>query len=996
MQRVVPMLEYELALDVFVEADAAGSSAASGSVPRREAFMARLCEAPFDLHAGPWVRFGLLRHASDAGGGSTLVAAMHHIAGDEWSTGVLDRELRALTSAAADTPSLSSQQLAALPALPQLTVQYTDFAHWQREVLSVVSESQLAYWRATLGHGGPAPLELPTDRPRPKLQTFNGAYTAVAVDGEVVASLEGVRRRAGATMFMVLLAAFQLLLGRYSRQEAVCVGSPYAGRDEAGTQGIVGYFDSTLALLLELSGEPTFVELLGRARSAALGAFAHADVPFARVVDALGVARDASRTPVFQAMFVLLAERTDGAESGVSDSERGGGVASDLDDDSETIGTAKFDLTLFVEGSLEQGSLEYNTDLFDGATARRMAAHFARLLRSIAAAPGAAAPTLELMDDDERDRVLHEWAGEAGSLPSALCLHQLFQQQAQRRPTAEAATFLGATIDYASLDASAAALATTLRSDHGVSADTPVALCLDRGHGMLVAILGVLQAGGGYVPMDPKYPFARVASILETCGAGVVVTTEDLVGAESLQGHGGGVQLLAVPTAVVVSGAGVSAIGEPAGDAAFALGNLAYILFTSGSTGRPKGVELSHEAVLTCVHHMLCDSTIAVDGAMRYVQTTTYTFDVSVPEIFVPLCCGGVVALAKPDALLDFDYCEQLIRQQAVTMWGLVPSVLAAFVGHCAVPSCLRHVLPIGEALLPETCRRFFAQREGGTSLWNWYGPTEAAVGATILQVTPALAEQARVGAMPIGTFYEYHTGCVVDAALRPVGVGVPGELLLGGPCLARGYCNSPDLTDKAFIQWSPDGGQQTVPTRQYRTGDLVRWQQRRGAGVHGAHRLPGQGQRLPHRAGGDRGRGRRGAGRAGGRGHRAGGHAGAQAHRALRHARGCRCGGGAGGVQAKAAALHGAVGGGDAGVMAADGQREDRPQGAAGAHGRRRRGRGGGVRGGGDGAGGEPRRRLPGRPRPPVRGEHKRELLRPRRQLAGGGAAGARAAGCR
>ena len=387
MQRVVPMLEYELALDVFVEDDAPGSSAASGSVPRREAFMARLYEAPFDLHAGPWVRFGLLRHASDAGGGSTLVAAMHHIAGDEWSTGVLDRELRVLTSAAADTPSLSSQQLAALPALPQLTVQYTDFAHWQRELLSVVSESQLAYWRATLGHGGPAPLELPTDRPRPKLQTFNGAYTAVAVDGEVVASLEGVRRRAGATMFMVLLAAFQLLLSRYSRQEAVCVGSPYAGRDEAGTQGIVGYFDSTLALLLELSGEPTFVELLGRARSAALGAFAHADVPFARVVDALGVARDASRTPVFQAMFVLLAERTDAADSGMSDNERGDGVASDLDDDSETIGTAKFDLTLFVEGSLERGSLEYNTDLFDGATARRMAAHFARLLRSIAAAP---------------------------------------------------------------------------------------------------------------------------------------------------------------------------------------------------------------------------------------------------------------------------------------------------------------------------------------------------------------------------------------------------------------------------------------------------------------------------------------------------------------------------------------------------------------------------------------------------------------------------------
>ena len=400
MQRVVPMLEYELALDVFVEADAAGSSAASGSVPRREAFMARLCEAPFDLHAGPWVRFGLLRHASDAGGGSTLVR------GDAPHCGgrVVDRGLGSRAPCAHQRRRRHPVTLIAAAGGAARTAAADGAVHGLRAlaagVLSVVSESQLAYWRATLGHGGPAPLELPTDRPRPKLQTFNGAYTAVAVDGEVVASLEGVRRRAGATMFMVLLAAFQLLLSRYSRQEAVCVGSPYAGRDEAGTQGIVGYFDSTLALLLELSGEPTFVELLGRARSAALGAFAHADVPFARVVDALGVARDASRTPVFQAMFVLLAERTDAADSGMSDNERGDGVASDLDDDSETIGTAKFDLTLFVEGSLERGSLEYNTDLFDGATARHMAAHFARLLRSIAAAPTAAASTLELMDDD--------------------------------------------------------------------------------------------------------------------------------------------------------------------------------------------------------------------------------------------------------------------------------------------------------------------------------------------------------------------------------------------------------------------------------------------------------------------------------------------------------------------------------------------------------------------------------------------------------------------
>ena len=474
------------------------------------------------------------------------------------------------------------------------------------------------------------------------------------------------------------------------------------------------------------------------------------------------------------------------------------------------------------------------------------------------------------------------------------------------------------------------------------------------------------------------------------------MTTEDLVGAESLQGHGGGVQLLAVPASGGVRSRRVSHWGAGwrcrvcSGRSGVHPVHLGVDGAAEGRGAEPRG-----GADLRPPHAR--DSTLAVDGAMRYVQTTTYTFDVSVPEIFVPLCCGGVVALAKPDALLDFDYCEQLIRQQAVTMWGLVPSVLAAFVAPLrgsqlpAPRAADRRGAAAGD-VPPFLCSA--RGRDVAVELVRPHG------GGGWCDDPSGDAGTGRTGAGRRDADRRPSTSITPAVSSTP-GSG-PSASASPASCCSVAHASPADTATAPTSPTRPSySGPPTAGSRRCQRGSTGRatscgGAQRRGAGVHGAHRLPGQGQRLPHRAGGDRGRGRRGAGRAGGRGHRAGGHAGAQAHRALRHARGCRCGGGAGGVQAKAAALHGAVGGGDAGVMAADGQREDRPQGAAGAHGRRRGGRGGGVRGGGDGAGGEPRRRLPGRPRPPVRGEHKRELLRPRRQLAGGGAAGARAAGCR
>ena len=404
MQRVCPACDFDVPLEVMDDNDNGEDDAGNGGV---RAFVSRVSEAVFDLYAGPWVRFGLAHDTSrDC---STLVIAMHHIAGDGWSLGFLPSELSVMYEAARDDASLSAHTLAHLPSLPELTVQYTDYAHWQRRWLSEVSEDQLEYWRDQLGaNGGPAPLDLPTDRPRPKRQTFNGAYVYLSVPSDIVAQLRTLGNAHGASLYMTLLGAYQLLLSRYSRQEEVCVGSPYAGRDEAATQHIMGYMVNMLAMKCDMSGgeDVSFVDVLGRVRATVLGAFAHADVPFHHVVDGLQVSRDASRTPVYQAMFVLQAAPSDAAIvallSGVSDAALLGSDA-----DAHTGHTAQFDLQLSFDDTDPAGNdnmngfLNYNTDLFDHDTAQRMARQYVQLLRSIVAEPSTPITNLVIASEED-------------------------------------------------------------------------------------------------------------------------------------------------------------------------------------------------------------------------------------------------------------------------------------------------------------------------------------------------------------------------------------------------------------------------------------------------------------------------------------------------------------------------------------------------------------------------------------------------------------------
>ena len=552
MQRVCPACDFDVSLEVMNENDK-GDDAAVNSV---DTFVSRVGEAAFDLYAGPWVRFGLA-HAT-ARDCSTLVIAMHHIAGDGWSLGSLPSELSAMYEAARDDTSLSTHTLANLPSLPELTVQYTDYAHWQHRVLAQVSDGQLEYWHDQLGaNGGPAPLDLPTDRPRPKRQTFNGAYVNLSVPSDIVTQLRTLGNAHGASLYMTLLGAYQLLLSRYSRQEEVCVGSPYAGRDEAATQHIMGYMVNTLAMKCDMSGgeDVSFVDVLGRVRATVLGAFGNADVPFHHVVDALKVSRDASRTPVYQVMFALQPLDP---------------IAASFTARVVIGATAMFDsmLELMPDGTDSAqliGTLRYNTDLFDRDTAQRMASQYVQLLRSIARHPTAPIGSLSMMSEQDlhlvRD-VLPTSGGESDVPNANEPLHSLFEASAKRTPSATALVTLAETLTYSELNRRANRLARVLRDEYGVGADVCVGLCAEKSAAMLVGMLGILKAGGAYVPLDPEYPDQRVITIVEDSGASVVLVQDGVCSwsdGSSLD-LGGGASVLALTEAGDGSAASFGAV----------------------------------------------------------------------------------------------------------------------------------------------------------------------------------------------------------------------------------------------------------------------------------------------------------------------------------------------------------------------------------------------------------------------------------------------------
>jgi amino acid adenylation domain-containing protein len=730
---------------------------------------------PFDIGRGPLLRARVLRLGPET---HVLLLLVHHLVYDGWSQPVLFRELAACYSAHRDGRP---------PSLPALPIQYSDYAAWQRQRLSGDTMAELlAYWRERMA-GAPTALELPTDHPRPPVQRFVAATFPIRVPVEVTARLEALCREERATLFMATLAALQVLLGRWSGQRDVVLGSPIAGRTRPELEGLVGCFVNTLVLRADLSGDPTFRELLARTRDVALGAYAHQDLPFERLVEELQPQRDLSRNPLFQVMFALQGEQP--AELGVADLRL---RPVELDN-----GVAKFDLTFDLrvrEGALH-GHCQFDADLFEPRTCRRLLDGLQHLLAGIAADPDARISDLPLLGEAELGTMLVDWNDTARDHEIA-CLHELVRAQVARDPEAVAVTAADGELTYGELDARSGRLAARLRR-LGVGPDTVVALCVGRSLALPVGILGILQAGGAYLPVDPAYPPDRIAYLLDDARAPVLVTESAL--AAGLPAHASRVVCLDAPD---------QDAAPPARPAGVALDNLAYVIYTSGSTGMPKGVMISHRAVANMMLSTLEHIEARPDDVV--LQFATFCFDVSVLEIFTALCSGGRLVIPSRETTLAPAELTALVQREGVTICDIPPAVLEVLPPDGF--SSLRIQFIGCEAFGGALATRWQAP---GRRLINGYGPTEATVMMTLMELEGAYERMP-----PIGTPMPNHRVFVLDAGMRPVPIGVPGELYIAGVGLARGYLRRPALTAERFVPDPYDVG-----GRLYRTGDLVRFQ---------------------------------------------------------------------------------------------------------------------------------------------------------------------------
>jgi amino acid adenylation domain-containing protein len=743
---------------------------------------------PFDLEAGPLLRTTLVTlGAAD----HILLVNMHHIVADGWSVGVLVSELNRAYPAIATGAPLT---------LPELAVQYADFAIWQREWLrDEVLEGLVGWWRAEL-RGAPDVLELPADRPRPAAQLHRGASHTFVLPVSLARELHALARRQGATVFMVVLAAFTVLLRRYTGAEDVVVGTPVAGR-RPQVEDLVGLFVNTLPLRCDLSGRPTFRTLLERVRETTLAAYAHQDLPFEQLVDALQPPRSLSHNPIFQVMFAwqdlpgLTPPSIDPAAAPVEEPQPS----------SSGSGTSKFDLTLFMAEGADglRAAFEYDTGLFDAARIERMATHLGVLLRAVVSDPDEAVDALPVMDEGERSRVVLEGGPLDDDPPSENLIHALVEDQVRRTPDAVAVEDEHETLTYLELDRRATAVAAEL-ARRGVGPEVVVAVAVPRSCASIVALLGVLKAGGAYLPLDPDQPPARLSHQLRQGDVRVVLVGS---GAQRIW-HDLGVEPLVVD-GTSLDGAPPAPLVRPNER------NLAYVIYTSGSTGEPKGVMLEHAQACRRFRWQLREQPIGPGDAMLHKTPTT--FDVSVWEIFWPLCSGARLVATRPGGHRDVEYMIDLVKRRGVTVAHFVPSMLPAFVDHPDAPSCtaLKRLYTSGEELSVDLAERTLARL--GVALHNLYGPTETAMEVSFWRCR-ADPEAHRV---PIGVPMPSTRLAVLDADLRPVPAGVPGELYIGGVHVARGYRCRPDLTAERFVPdpFGPAGA------RMYRSGDraLVR-----------------------------------------------------------------------------------------------------------------------------------------------------------------------------
>jgi amino acid adenylation domain-containing protein len=765
--------------------------------PERESRLLRLAaeeaRGPFDLARGPLLRAALVRLAADE---HVLLLTLHHIVSDGWSQGVLVREVGALYEAFTEGRE---------SPLEELPVQYADFAHWQRRWLAgEVLERHLGYWRRQLGGRLPA-LELPSDRPRPEVQSFRGASLTLVLPAGLGESLGAVCRREGVTLFMLLLAAFKVLLYRYTGQEDVVIGSPIANRNRIEVEGLIGFFVNTLALRTDLSGDPTFRDLLGRVREVTLGAYAHQDMPFELLVEELQPERSLSRNPLFQVMFQL--ENTPKEELPMSGLTLSPvpveGVAS------------QFDLSVDVAESDEGLSVtaEYSTDLFEAATVRALLERWRILLEGVAAAPGQRLSDLPLMDEAERLRVEVEWNRTARDYPSK-CLPELFEERVERSRGAAAVVCDGEAVTFEELNRRANQLARRLR-DEGVGPDVPVAVMLERSVEMVVGLLGILKAGGAYVPLDPSYPSARLAFMLEDARAPLMLTQESLLAKLPERRR----------TRVVCvdrDAARIAAERTDNPERRATADNVAYVIYTSGSTGEPKGVLITHRALSN--HSLAVAEAYELRDADRVLQFASLSFDVAAEELFPTLLAGAAVVLPR-EPVLESAALLRLIEREGVSVLNLPAQFWREWLRGLRLsgarwPGCVRLTVVGSEKVFPEGVAAWRKLNGAGGALLNAYGVSEATITSTLYRADPSARGRDGAASLPIGRPIANTRVYLLDRLLRPVPVGVPGGLYVGGVGLARGYLRRPGLTAERFI---PDPFSEEPGARLYKTGDVAR-----------------------------------------------------------------------------------------------------------------------------------------------------------------------------
>ncbi|TDV49743.1 non-ribosomal peptide synthetase [Actinophytocola oryzae] len=738
---------------------------------------------PFNLAGGQVLRVALFQLADDE---HLLLIVTAHIAFDGWSWGVLARELRELYR------SLTTGEPVSLAPLP---IQYGDFARWQQEWLSGQrTEDQLEYWRGRLA--GLAPLELPTDRPRPLVLDATGARAWFTVPAYLVAALARIARQHRASPFMVLLAGFQLLLGRYAGTDDVAVGSPVAGRNRMETEDLIGFFVNTLVLRADLRGDPSFVDLLERVRNTTLDAFDHQDVPFERLVDELVPDRDLSRNPLYQVSFVL--------QNAAAEPLALPGMAV------EPVGTpfaaSPFDLTLHLveqaDGSLA-GVVDYASALFDEATITRLGDHYVRLLTSIADDPTARLSELEWLTEPERTQVLVDWNDTGTPMPSA-GVHELFEAQVARTPEAVAIRFGDVELTYAEVNAAANRLAARLRSQ-GVEHDSVVALCLPREPSLVVAVFGVLKADAAYLPLDPDHPVDRLRDLITDSGVAAVLTTGAL--RSTVDGS--------CPVILVDDDPGDTTAQNPVSEST--PDSLAYVVYTSGSTGRPKGVPIPHRALVNYV--TWCQSAYATPGSGSPLYSSL-AFDMPVTSVFPALLSGDTVTIIAETGEPGLGALVAELERGGFGLLKMTPSHLAVL-GQSLSQDGFRRAarrLVVGGEELPGELLAPWARHAPDTLVDNEYGPTETTVGCSLYAGTAA---ELPSGVLPIGRPIANTRMYVLDRDLRLLPVGVAGELYIGGAQLARGYVGRPELTAERFVPdpYSPEPG-----GRLYRSGDLARY----------------------------------------------------------------------------------------------------------------------------------------------------------------------------